>query len=291
MSNPITVLSLGAGVQSSTLLLMACRGDLPTPDAAIFADTGDEPAAVYAHLAWLEEHAAAARIPVIRVSGGNIRQDLLEAVAGGETRTGHMGQPPFFVRNPVPRTETDTVDTLWGAEARRVRSPDKGGRLWRKCTQKYKLVPIRREVRRLMHAVGVRHVTQWIGISWDEVHRTRTSGVRYITNAYPLVDRRMTRRDCGIWLRAYGYPEPPKSACVLCPFHSDAYWARLKAEQPDEWDRAVTVDAAVRRGIPGVTGEAFLHRQMVPLPMVDLRAPAPEPLDLFAMECEGMCGI
>ena len=36
----LNVLSLGAGVQSSTLLLMSCRGVLPKLDAAIFADTG-----------------------------------------------------------------------------------------------------------------------------------------------------------------------------------------------------------------------------------------------------------
>jgi hypothetical protein len=38
------ILSLGAGAQSSTLALMALRGDLPSgfdrPMAAVFADTG-----------------------------------------------------------------------------------------------------------------------------------------------------------------------------------------------------------------------------------------------------------
>ena len=49
-----TVLSLGAGVQSTTMALMAAVGELqPMPDCAIFADTQDEPAAVYRHLAWL----------------------------------------------------------------------------------------------------------------------------------------------------------------------------------------------------------------------------------------------
>ena len=51
------ILSLGGGVQSSTLALMALRGDLPPgfrrPRAAVFADTGFEPAQVYAHLRWL----------------------------------------------------------------------------------------------------------------------------------------------------------------------------------------------------------------------------------------------
>ena len=50
----LRVLSLGAGVQSTTIALMAARGEIEAPDCAIFADTGDEPAAVYEHLAWLQ---------------------------------------------------------------------------------------------------------------------------------------------------------------------------------------------------------------------------------------------
>ncbi len=50
------ILSLGAGVQSTALALMAVRGELPgfrRPVAAIFADTGWEPRGVYDHLHWL----------------------------------------------------------------------------------------------------------------------------------------------------------------------------------------------------------------------------------------------
>lgn len=50
----LRALSLGAGVQSTTLALMAAHGEIgPMPDCAIFADTGWEPQAVYDHLAWL----------------------------------------------------------------------------------------------------------------------------------------------------------------------------------------------------------------------------------------------
>jgi len=43
----MNILSLGAGVQSSTMALMAAHGEItPTPDAAIFADVGDEPDSV-----------------------------------------------------------------------------------------------------------------------------------------------------------------------------------------------------------------------------------------------------
>lgn len=53
-SKPLHIISLGAGVQSTTLALMAAGGGLtPMPDCAIFADTGEEPSAVYRHLDWL----------------------------------------------------------------------------------------------------------------------------------------------------------------------------------------------------------------------------------------------
>jgi 3'-phosphoadenosine 5'-phosphosulfate sulfotransferase (PAPS reductase)/FAD synthetase len=51
----LTVLSLGAGIQSTTVLLLALDGVLPPFDRVVFADTGDEPAAVYEHLARLHK--------------------------------------------------------------------------------------------------------------------------------------------------------------------------------------------------------------------------------------------
>lgn len=63
------VISLGAGVQSTTMALMAAHGEIgPMPDCAIFADTQDEPPEVYDHLAWLmsgfgESSAIAAGMP------------------------------------------------------------------------------------------------------------------------------------------------------------------------------------------------------------------------------------
>lgn len=77
---PLKVLSLGAGVQSTTVLLMSCLGELPKLDCAIFADTGWEPRAVYEHLAaWLKGYAAEHGIPVHQVSAGNIRADAMRA--------------------------------------------------------------------------------------------------------------------------------------------------------------------------------------------------------------------
>ena len=52
----LTVISLGAGVQSSVMAIMAAKGEFPKPDCAIFADTGYEPKKVYAYLEFLKKN-------------------------------------------------------------------------------------------------------------------------------------------------------------------------------------------------------------------------------------------
>lgn len=190
----LRVLSLGAGVQSTTVLLMALHGEFPNRlDCAIFADTGWEPQAVYEHLDWLEGRAREGGISIHRVSAGDLRQDLLDAVAGKRPR---VANPPFYVRNRD--------------EAGEYQTPDKGGMLWRSCTTEYKVQPIRRKLRALAEAaVGSARlpagcIEQWFGISFDEWRRMRKSDVAYIVNRYPLVDRRLTRRDCILWLKGHG---------------------------------------------------------------------------------------
>src|SRR5438270_7909521 len=99
----------------------------------------------------------------------------------------------------------------------------------------------------------------------------RNSDVAYIVNRYPLVERRLTRRDCIEWLKGNSYPVPPKSACLGCPYHNDSLWREMKRDRPEEWNDTVTFDRAIRRGLPGVKGEAFVHRSLMPLDEVDVR--------------------
>src|SRR5215467_1690659 len=112
MSEPasLRVLSLGAGVQSTTLALMAAHGEIDPPDCAIFADTQWEPGEVYDHLKRLAERLP---FPVYRVTQGDLRATV---AAGGY--------------EPIPwRTKTGL------------------GR--RQCTYQYKLRPIQRKIREL----------------------------------------------------------------------------------------------------------------------------------------------
>lgn len=273
----LSVLNLGAGVQSSTVLLMACRGELPRPDVAIFADTQWEPQAVYDWLSWLESEAAVARIPVQRVTAGNIRDDVIGAV--GSKEVGRVGQPPLYVRGKLDVGKEE-------------------GRLWRKCSREYKIDPIRQWIR---YFFGLKkgqvfpsgsYVEQWYGISLDEVQRMRTPRDPWAINYYPLIERQLRRSDCLAWMERNGYPRPPRSACIGCPFHSDAEWRRLRDDAPEEWEDAVEFDEAIRNGLPGVKGEAYLHRSTVPLDEVDLTTPEDHgQARLWDEECEGVCGV
>ena len=267
----LTVLSLGAGVQSSTMALMAKHGDItPMPDCAIFADTQAEPQHVYDWLDWLEEQLT---FPVYRVSNGNLRDEGIEAARSGS----RYDNPPLF--------------TLMNGE---------GGILFRTCTSKYKIWPIEQKIRELIglkprqRAPTTAVVEQWIGISWDEIQRMKANPHAYITNRFPLIEREMTRLHCLEWLRDHGYNElPAKSACTFCPYHDNKTWRQMKENDRVSWIDAVNFDHAIRDGFGSTKADAlFVHSSRTPLASADLSDPSEgQAAFSFMDECEGMCGV
>ncbi len=294
----LRVLSLGAGVQSSTLALMAAHGEVgPMPDCAIFADTRWEPKAVYDHLAWLMSPNVLP-FPVHIVSAGDLRADIL-AGARGE----RWASIPAFTRTVVlAGTELPAHDDHENgnpvAAPNIVRTERAGvGMIRRQCTSEYKIAPIRRKVRELVGIAGRRSPSvpvaeQWIGISLDEALRMKPSFESWQINRWPLIEMGMTRQDCLRWLERHEYPLPPKSACIGCPFHSDAHWRQMRDHDAEAWADAVAVDRTIRSGFRGIRGDVYLHRSAVPLAEADLSTAADHgQLDLWPNECEGMCGV
>ncbi len=276
-----TFLSLGAGVQSSTIALMAKHGEItPMPDAAIFADTQAEPASVYKWLDWLEPQLP---FPVIRVTRGDMTSESL-IIKDRKDGTGRWSKSliPAFIQN----------------------KDGSKGIMGRQCTYSYKVEQLERASR--LHGKVKRGqknvtVTQWIGISWDEIQRIKPSRVAWSQHRWPLVELRMGRRDCIKWMESHGYPKPPRSACVYCPFHSDNEWRRLRDQEPEEFQRAIRFEKdlqEVKAKTERMRGIPFLHPSCVPLDQVDLSTDIERgQLSLwldeqsFGNECEGMCGV
>jgi hypothetical protein len=278
---PYNFLSLGAGVQSSTIALMAKHGEItPMPDAAIFADTQAEPASVYKWLDWLEPQLP---FPVIRVTKGDMTSESL-IIKDRKDGTGRWSKSliPAFIQN----------------------KDGSKGIMGRQCTYSYKVEQLEKASRRLGQIKRAQKnitVTQWIGISWDEIQRIKPSRVAWSQHRWPLVELRMGRRDCLKWMESHGYPKPPRSACVYCPFHSDNEWRRLRDQEPEEFQRAIRFEKdlqAVKAKTERMRGVPFLHPSCVPLDQVDFRTDIERgQLSLwldeqsFGNECEGMCGV
>lgn len=253
----LRLLSLGAGVQSSTVLLLACDGVIPRFDFALFADTRWEPRPVYAQLEKLSRVAKRAGIPVLTVSAGHIRRDAVDA-------TRRFVTIPLHVRNPD------------GSK----------GMARRQCTGEYKIKPLKRAARALLgypHPVRVPagiYAEQAIGISVDEIHRAKAADVRYLRNVFPLLDLGMSRGDCIEYLRERGFGETVKSACIGCPFSGNARMRWIRDTDPEAWADLVAFDREIRNGSPRATaegkplrGQFFIHRSLQPLDQVNLDPP------------------
>jgi len=272
----LKILSLGAGVQSTTLLLMSLKGELPKLDHAIFADTGLEPKAVYEHLERLKVECKKAGLPLHVVNNGDLRADNIAAKTSEESYNGRWAALPLYVMQKGKLTE---------------------GKIRRQCTGEYKITPIERKVRILAgykprQRIPVGTVEQWIGISTDEKQRARVSDKRWLDFHYPLIlDKKMSRQGCYRWLENNWPYLVPKSACIGCPFHGDAEWREMRDSNPDEWADAVEFDAAIRTSAD-MFGKCYLHRSCKPLDEVDLNTAEDEgQLDMWNQECMGMCGV
>lgn len=297
----VHVLNLGAGVQSTTLALLSIARvfpeKIPIFDCAIFADVGDEPAAVYSHLGWLMAKCAPF-FPTIVRSKGRLGDDLILGIPrpGSEAR---------MVSIPAFTTEIEG-------------NTDESGMTKRQCTKEYKTEVIERAIRRDVLGLAPRKriprdvvVHQYLGLSYDEPGRIfgkngrpgakdRVEANPRFRAHFPLYDLFMTRAICRAWLAKQEIPhEVPRSACSFCPYHDNAEWLRMKTTDPESWNRAVEIDRAIRDHDSTCAKKhnekLYLHRSCLPLEKVDLTLPDPVPrqqdLNFSVFDCEGMCGL
>ena len=278
----LRILNLGAGVQSTTLYLWAIDGQLKI-DRAIFADTGDEPEAVYKHLDFLLS-LNGPPIDIVKACENSLGDNLVRGMDSTGQR--HVSIPTFL--------------SLGDGAAPAL------GR--RQCTAEYKIRPIDQRVRQLCglekgQRCREQLAVQIMGLSFDEPKRVanvkgRFESIAWSKPEFPLFDEYMTRADCVNYLekRLPNY-EVPRSACVYCPFHSDEEWLRVK-ENPTDWARAVEIDEAIRDKTSvcnqHMRAAQYLHRSCLPLVQIDFQAKAPDKqgrINFSTFDCEGMCGV
>jgi len=266
--NPFRVLSLGGGVQSTVMALLADAGRIEGggPDIAIHADTQWDPPSTLATVRWL---ASSVGFPVQVVTQGS----LFEHIEAASDEGGFVQAPLFSV--------DDRGRKGMGA---------------RQCTYNYKLRPLYRASRAAAGAKPYQNlppgsIEHWIGISTDEVSRMKDSRERWQKARWPLIELGMSRDDCRAYWDEHAPPGAPpleRSACVGCPLHSQDDWVRMFERWPEQAAEAVRLDEKIRHAAPGRT--QYLHQARIPLRQAVQRDDL-EAGDMMELECEGMCGV
>lgn len=267
----VHVLSYGGGTQSTALLLMALKGEINgvIPDYIIFSDTGWEPKSIYDWIDKVNNYIKKTfEREIIFTNGGNIREDLLNAVKHGK----RVASLPFYTLN----------------------DDGERGMLMRQCTMEYKIQPIKRKIKELLGYKKNERVKEivhmWKGISTDEIQRVKPMKEKWLVAEHPLVDIvNMDRSACVAYVEREGLGTPAKSSCIGCPFHNDTVWLEMKKHDPKSWNDAVYIDKMIRT-MPKLKSQCFLHKSCKPLDEVDFGEDQLE-FDLFTNECEGFCGI
>lgn len=284
------ILNLGAGVQSTALYLMSMHPKFGVPffDAAIFADTGEEPQDVYQHLEWLIKQGGP---PImVRSTGDRLGDTLLNGSnrRKGENSRGFASIPAFTV----------------AAHTAKV------GLTRRQCTKEYKTEVIDKTIRREILGLAPKEriagrffVHQYLGLSAEESRRVRNNLAVFERDKkwrkvhFPLWAMRWHRQRVIAWLKEVVPHEVPRSACTFCPFHDNAEWQRVKAS-PLDWERACLIDEGLRNGAAAAKdlyGKLFVHKSCVPLREADLRTDDSETNQMalsgvWATDCTGFCG-
>jgi 3'-phosphoadenosine 5'-phosphosulfate sulfotransferase (PAPS reductase)/FAD synthetase len=271
-------MSWGGGVQSTALAYMCIErhpdlmrvtgGNLPS--LFIFADTGEEPRAVYEHIE-------------------RVRVDLEQAgfLFSVVRKPGKLSDTIHKGRLDIP---------LWT-----VSQTGKRGPMRRACTFDYKAKPLDKAARKAFgidlrkKARPIPLLGQWYGISTDEAQRVRTSTDRWRQYLYPLVLMGWSRDKCVQYLESKGI-NTPKSACVFCPFRSNALWADLPE---DELNYVAGLEDIIREkwiGGQGYIGKLkslpSFHSSGIPIrekPWVKTKTD--EETEGFNNECSGACGV
>ena len=243
----VTVFSFGGGVQSTAALVLAAQGELAV-DAFLFANVGDD-----------SENPATLRYV----------RDVAMPYAEAHGLTIHTLQR---------RRRTGEVETLYGRLTRPnsrsidipVRLAGSGAPANRRCTNDFK----RQVIASWCWKHGARAKNPAIvqlGISMDEFQRMRNeSGFTYLRNAYPLIERRMSRQDCMNTISRAGLPVPPKSSCWFCPYHRMSDWQRMAEREPEQFAQAVALEATLTARAQVIKRNpreaVYLSSRMRPLP-------------------------
>jgi 3'-phosphoadenosine 5'-phosphosulfate sulfotransferase (PAPS reductase)/FAD synthetase len=110
------------------------------------------------------------------------------------------------------------------------------------CTQDFKVRPIQKKLKEL-GATAKNPIISDIGISFDESHRANfTNDRKFQVMEYPLLDYKLTRKDCYDIILKHNFPLPEKSGCDFCMFQKRSELRKLALNDPERFEKIVKME-------------------------------------------------
>lgn len=247
MPEPLQIVSFGGGVQSHGLLALAAMGKVPYR-TFVFANVGDDSESSKT-IAYMAKYT----FPFCEEWG----LDLHVARHWADNPTTHS-------RKTLYRRIMDAGPQGGQFVGIPMRIGEKGIAS-RNCTMDYKIRAIVQWCRDHGATLDNPAITA-LGISTDEFHRAKRVETEYQKLIYPLLEMRYSRTDCRRFIEQVGLPQPPKSSCFFCPYHSKFTWAKMRRDDPEEFALVCEMERVMtaRRADRGY-GPVYFHDRRKPL--------------------------
>jgi len=268
-TNPdrLQVISSGGGTQSNAMIVLCCMGALPKPDLIVMADTEREASNVFDYQKkYIQPLCDEMGIDYVIVKKSDWTKNDITTPSDDECVL-----PPFF-------------STLNG------RGKDGGcyGKQPGFCSDKWKAEPLRRY---LNDRYGERELTRrgvdfWIGMSFDEARRVKYPTGKW-QKRYPLFEAQIVREQAIQIVKDFGLPEPPRSACWMCPNRHDDEWLWMKKNVPEDYEKAIQFERDLQKDFDYL----YLHQTGKPIGEVIFTQRAKQ-MDIFDQFCDtGLCFV
>lgn len=214
MTEPVTVVSYGAGTNSTAMLTGMVARREPAPYAILLADTGGERPKAY---------------------------EYVEMFSGWLTRQGY---PPITIVKKVD-LHGDVLTLEQNCLNKHMLPSIAYG--YKTCSQKYKIQPQDKwcnndPVLSAEWKAG-RKVTKLIGYDADEPQRAKDYTSDKYNFRYPLLEWGWGREECVNAIAECQLPQPGKSSCFFCPNMGADEVRDLAKHNPDLMARALAMES------------------------------------------------
>ncbi|MDE1328481.1 hypothetical protein [Vibrio aestuarianus] len=263
----LQVLSSGGGTQSICMIVLIYLGAIPKPDIVVMADTEREASNVF------EYHEKYIK-PLCDEIG-------LEFV---------IIKKSDWVKNDITLASDD--ESVLPGFFTEFNGRDSKGELGKQpgfCSSHWKVEPIRKYLNERYgeKELTKRGVDSWIGMSFDERSRVKYPTGKW-RKRYPLFEAEILREQAIQIVQDFGLPEPPRSACWMCPNRHDDEWIWMKENVPQDFIKAQRFEKELQKDFDWL----YLHKSGVPVGEI-IFTTKPKQQDLLVDQfCDtGMCFV